>query len=109
MTISFLNLLVLYGAVHLIGDFAFQNTWMAQFKGKDWGVLLWHCLTYTAPFAMLMLIPDMPVTKTGLVLIVLTHYLIDALKARWQVIKSIWLDQLCHAGVLVGLIGVGLM
>lgn len=94
-------------ACHLIGDFAFQNAWMVAEKGKSWEVNGYHALTYTAPFVFLAFAPGAVLTLGALLVILVTHFWIDALKARWQVIKHIWMDQLCHFGVLAGLLAIG--
>lgn len=97
---------------HFIGDFAFQSAWMAAEKGKKVEVLLYHCATYTAPFALvLVLIRWMTNIEPSILCvpaIFLTHALIDTLSARLKIIKTIWGDQLCHAVVLT-LIFVGLL
>jgi len=78
-------------ACHFVGDFAFQSTWMSMEKGKSWEVNFYHCATYTATF-ILFAHPALLAT----VLILVTHYIVDTLKARYKVIDSIWLDQLLH-------------
>lgn len=98
---------------HFIGDFAFQSAWMAAEKGKKVEVLLYHCATYTAPFALtLVLIRWLTDLEPNILwcvsAIFLTHVLIDTLSARLHIIKTIWCDQLCHAVVLT-LIFVGLL
>ena len=75
---------------HLIGDFVFQNAWMASEKGKSWEVNFYHALLYTVPFWFLDL------SNGFLLLILITHFLIDPLKARYRIIKHIWQDQLLH-------------
>lgn len=78
-------------ACHFVGDFAFQSTWMSMEKGKSWEVNFYHCATYTATF-ILFAHPSLLAT----VLILVTHYIVDTLKARYKVIDLIWLDQLLH-------------
>ncbi len=84
--------LLLWLACHFVGDFAFQSTWMSMEKGKSWEVNFYHCATYTATF-VLFAHPSLVAT----VLILVTHYIVDTLKARYKVIGPIWLDQLLHA------------
>ena len=91
--------IIILGALHFIGDFAFQSNWMAMEKGRSWEVLLYHVLTYTAPFALLFLVTERA-TIAGLVFIAVTHFIEDAAKARYQLIKTIWADQLVHLVVL---------
>ncbi|PJA45050.1 hypothetical protein CO174_05190 [Candidatus Uhrbacteria bacterium CG_4_9_14_3_um_filter_50_9] len=94
--------LLVYFATHFIGDFAFQSTWMVSEKGKSWEVLIYHVLVWSAPFVLLLLIPELQpyITPEGLLVNSLSHIVIDALKARYNVIKTIWQDQLCHLGVI---------
>ena len=83
-------------ACHFVGDFAFQSTWMSMEKGKSWEVNFYHCATYTATF-VLFVHPSVPAT----LVILGTHFVIDALKARYRIIGPIWLDQLLHLSTIV--------
>lgn len=96
-----MNSLLLLVALHFIGDFAFQSAWMAMEKGKDWQVLTYHVCTYTAPFALLLEVPGSEATVAGVVFIFITHFVEDAAKGRYGLIKSIWLDQAIHLAVLI--------
>ena len=88
--------LLIWLACHFVGDFAFQSTWMSMEKGKSWEVNFYHCATYTATF-VLFAHPSLSATA----LILITHYIVDTLKARYKVIGPIWLDQLLHAFTLL--------
>ncbi len=101
--------LLVYAALHFIGDFPFQSTWMVMEKGKSWEIMLYHCLTYTAPFALMVLVPSMAdaVTMQGLAFVCLSHMVVDTLKARYKVIKEIWVDQLLHVATFVFCVAVG--
>ncbi|PJE76410.1 hypothetical protein COV05_04620 [Candidatus Uhrbacteria bacterium CG10_big_fil_rev_8_21_14_0_10_48_16] len=101
----------IYWALHMIGDFAFQSVWMISEKGKSWEVLIYHCLTYTAPFVVCLLHPDLTehVTPQGLALIFISHIFIDAAKSRWGWIKRIWVDQLWHLSMIALAIALGWM
>lgn len=90
--------LLMWLACHFIGDFAFQSTWMSIEKGKSWEVNFYHCATYTATF--ILFVHPTPSIR-AIFLILMTHYVIDTLKARYKVIDSIWLDQLLHVLVIV--------
>jgi hypothetical protein len=83
-------------ACHFVGDFAFQSTWMSMEKGKSWEVNFYHCATYTATF-VIFVHPSIQATAFLLV----THYIVDTLKARYKVIGPIWLDQLLHILTIV--------
>ncbi len=88
--------LLIWFACHFVGDFAFQSTWMSIEKGKSWEVNFYHCATYTATF-VLFAHPSLPASA----LILVTHYIVDTLKARYKVIGPIWLDQLLHGLTIV--------
>jgi len=60
-------------------------------KGKSWEVNFYHCATYTAVF-VLFVHPSL----TAIAILLGTHFVIDALKARYKVIGPIWVDQLLH-------------
>lgn len=85
------SMLLIWLACHFIGDFAFQSTWMSIEKGKSWEVNFYHCATYTATF-ILFAHPSLLATA----ILFGTHFVIDPLKARYNVIGPIWLDQLLH-------------
>lgn len=59
---------------HLIGDFALQNSWMANNKTKNWYAALVHCLVYFIPF--LFFFGGIMTAKAALVIIG-THFIID--------------------------------
>ncbi len=88
--------LLIWLACHFVGDFAFQSTWMSMEKGKSWEVNFYHCATYTATFVLFA-----HPTFLAVALILVTHYIVDTLKARYKVIGSIWLDQLLHMFTLI--------
>lgn len=87
--------LMIWLACHFVGDFAFQSTWMSVEKGKSWEVNFYHCATYTATF-ILFARPSL----TAIVILLVTHFVIDTLKARYKVIGPIWLDQILHVLVI---------
>ena len=88
--------LLIWLACHFVGDFAFQSTRMSMGKGKSWEINFYHCATYTATFV---LFAHSSLLATSLILV--THYIVDTLKARYKVICSIWLDQLLHVLTIV--------
>jgi len=95
-------------AAHFIGDFPFQADWMAANKGKSWEILAYHCLVYTATFALAScLTKGITVNPWAYLVLLITHVIIDALKARYNVVKKIWQDQLLHAIVLAALVAAG--
>jgi len=78
-------------ACHFLGDFAFQSEYMAMNKGKNWEVLFYHCAVYVSLFALF----GSTLLQLGVLLI--SHLIIDALKARYGYIKYIWQDQILHS------------
>ena len=91
--------LLIWLACHFVGDFAFQSTWMSVEKGKSWEVNFYHCATYTAVF-ILFAHPS----SAAIVVLLSTHFVVDALKARYKVIGPIWLDQLLHIATIIGIL-----
>ncbi|MBU4315060.1 DUF3307 domain-containing protein [Patescibacteria group bacterium] len=117
-----IKLVVMY-LLFVWGDFGLQSAWMAMEKGKSYEVLFYHAVTANAPIMLLWAIPDMnliivpgfsieiafSLSALGLVIRIVSHALIDALKARFYVLKSIKMDQFCHVAVDAGLILLGLV
>jgi hypothetical protein len=92
-----MNILVAI-ACHFVGDFPFQPDWMASNKGTNYEILLYHCLTYASVFVL------WGGASWGQALILLgSHFIIDMLKARWGIVKKIWVDQILHMLVIMGL------
>ena len=94
-----ISVLLTWLACHFVGDFAFQSTWMTVEKGKSWEVNFYHCATYTAVF-VLFLHPSFP----AIAVLLGTHFVVDALKARYKVIEPIWLDQLLHFATIIAIL-----
>ncbi len=90
-----LHVLLLFAA-HFVGDFAFQSAWMAMEKRKNLEVLAYHVFTYSTPFVVLAVFPDVSVTLMGLVLNAVLHFIVDYCKGR-EWVKTIWQDQMLHA------------
>ncbi len=93
--VSLATLLVWF-ACHFVGDFAFQSTWMSVEKGKSWEVNFYHCATYTAVFVLFA-----HPSPLAIAVLLGTHFVVDALKARYRVIGPIWVDQLLHIATIV--------
>src|SRR5437762_12727101 len=88
-----ISTLLVWLACHFVGDFAFQSTWMSVEKGKSWDVNFSQCATYTAKLSLFVR-PFLSVTAIAILLG--THFVVDALNARYKAIGPIWLDQLLH-------------
>lgn len=91
-------------AGHFIGDFAFQNDWMATQKAKSWEVNMYHALVYTAAILVVAKVGGATLPLSALAVIFVSHFIIDPMKARWHIIKHIWLDQLLHLIVLIAIL-----
>lgn len=74
---------------HLIGDYVLQNDFIAKTKGSNWYHLLVHCFLYIVPFYVCFGF------DWRLIAILVSHIIIDPLKARWNKINYCE-DQLYH-------------
>lgn len=74
---------------HFIGDYFLQDDYLASNKGKDWYLLFAHCMLYCVPFAFLY------GYDYRLLVLLVTHFYIDAMKARYKKI-DILVDQILH-------------
>lgn len=88
-------------AGHFIGDFGLQSEWMADNKGKSWEINGYHALTYTSSVFLAGFLGNMVLPIWAIVTLLISHFIIDALKARYKVIKSIWLDQILHIIIII--------
>ena len=91
------NLLALFG-LHFIADFPWQGDWLGLNKGKNWELMVYHCLIYAGSFAVFT-----NLSWKYIAIIFVTHLIIDPLKARWGIIKAIWQDQVLHLLVLTSI------
>ena len=80
-------------ACHFIGDYVLQIDFLAKTKGENWWHLIAHCVLYSVPFAVAFGI------DWRIALIVITHIVIDALKARYKKINYLT-DQMLHLIIL---------
>ncbi|MCK4636048.1 MAG: DUF3307 domain-containing protein [Candidatus Moranbacteria bacterium] len=83
-------------ACHFIGDFALQSNFLANNKGKSWEINFYHAITYTSTF---ILFSDISLTFYSLIFF--SHLIIDPLKAKYGIIKTIYTDQILHIVILV--------
>lgn len=88
-------------AGHFVGDTGLQTPWLGENKGKLWVANFLHAAVYTSVIFLAARIDGTTLTITAVAVIFGSHFLIDPLKARWGIIKSIWLDQVLHLAVLV--------
>ena len=78
---------------HFIGDYFLQDDYLASNKGKDWYLLFAHCMLYCLPFAFLY------GYDYRLLVLLATHFYIDAMKARYKKI-DILVDQILHYTII---------
>lgn len=74
---------------HLIGDFVLQNDYIVSNKGKNFYILAVHSILYCIPFVLLFSF------TWQLIFIVIAHFVIDMLKARYKLI-NFTADQILH-------------
>ena len=86
MTIELLLKLVF---CHLVGDYVLQCDFIAKTKGENWYHLFVHCVLYCLPFQICF------GTDWRLLVLLVTHLIVDALKARYKKI-SYTQDQVIH-------------
>ena len=79
---------------HLIGDYFLQSDFIAKTKGQNWYHLFVHCILYVVPFYIVFGL------DLRLVIIFISHVIIDALKARYHAISYLG-DQVIHYVIMV--------
>ena len=79
---------------HLIGDYFLQSDFIAKTKGQNWYHLFVHCILYVVPFYIAFGL------DLRLVIIFISHVIIDALKARYHAISYLG-DQVIHYVIMV--------
>ena len=89
-----LELLVKLVFCHLLGDYFLQIDFISQSKGKNPYHLFVHCALYCVPFYMWFGF------EWKLLLVFVTHLIIDHLKARKKAINYVT-DQVLHYIVLL--------
>lgn len=62
---------------HLIGDYLFQTSWMAQYKAARWVPLLTHCFVYTAAVALFAYVTFGGLSLLGVAFVFFTHVILD--------------------------------
>lgn len=79
---------------HLIGDYFLQSDFIAKTKGQNWYHLFVHCILYVVPFYIAFGL------DLRLVIIFISHVIIDALKARYHAISYLG-DQVIHYIIMI--------
>ena len=73
---------------HMFGDYVLQNDFVAKTKGENWYHLIVHSVLYSIPFLIFGL-------SYRLIILIISHIIIDALKARYNLLYYIE-DQVLH-------------
>ena len=74
---------------HAIGDYVLQSDFIATTKGQNWYHLFIHSILYTIPFYIYFHF------SWKIMVTIISHIIIDALKARYNKINYIE-DQIFH-------------
>ena len=74
---------------HMIGDYVLQTDFLAKTKGENWYHLIVHSVLYSVPFFIVF--GNVEVT----IFIIISHIIIDAVKARFKAINYVT-DQILH-------------
>ena len=82
-------------AAHFIGDFPLQSEWMVINKGKSWEISFYHAVVYASLFLLL------GCAWWQFLILLGSHFAIDPLKARWNIVKQVWQDQILHFIVIL--------
>ena len=84
-----LNNIYILLACHALGDYFLQIDFIAKTKGNNWWHLFIHSLLYTVPFYLYFGM------DYRLIILLVTHFFVDALKSRYDCINYIT-DQCLH-------------
>ena len=79
---------------HFVGDYVLQIDFIAKTKGANWWHLIAHCFLYSLPFYLAFGF----CWQIGV--IIGTHIIVDALKARWKKIGYV-ADQIAHLTMML--------
>lgn len=97
---------------HFIGDYVLQIRWLAETKGKEWYNMLVHCVLYSSSVGLVPLLHSHRFPLLGLIVIFVSHWLIDSWKVRMNSIAvseqdkkaNLYMDQLMHFMLLIAII-----
>ena len=100
MDTTVFQLIIVLFTAHLMGDFLFQNAWLARLKKKSFWALLLHSLVHAA--LAYLLVGRWVLWLLSMVIFV-SHTLIDLVKFRIKQdnLLAFFLDQLSHLAVIV--------
>lgn len=103
-----LNILIIMGITHVIGDFLFQSESLANEKKKEQKSLLVHALLYALAMSLLLVCVRWKYALLPLVIIAFSHLIIDFIKIKieqklnnpkWLLI-TFCVDQCLHLTVI---------
>ena len=80
--------------LHVLGDYFLQTDFLAKTKGSNFWHMAVHCLLYTVPFIVYFGIDN------RILLLFMTHFTIDSLKAHYNKIDYT-MDQVLHMAILI--------
>lgn len=86
---DFLIRMAIILACHFIGDYVLQTDYLAKTKGENMYHMFIHCFLYCLPFVITFWF------DWRLLVLFVTHFVIDTLKARYHKI-SYPVDQILH-------------
>jgi len=86
---------------HFIGDWAFQDDWFAQHKKTSHEIMFYHIAVYVSAIFLATAIVGIKLSWHSLLILFISHFIIDTLSSRMKLIKKIWLDQLFHILIIV--------
>lgn len=97
---------------HFIGDYVLKTEWLSATKGKEWYNMLVHCILYTGSVGWVLINWTNTFPYPGMICLFVSHWLIDTWKCntssvpvtKWDEKGYLYLDQIFHFMVLVGLI-----
>lgn len=85
--------------IHLLYDFHWQGSFIADYKSKSWFILGVHSITWgLCIYGVMYLFAEQQ--PWMLPFLIGTHFVIDAWKTRWTSLAplgaALWIDQLLH-------------
>lgn len=91
-----LNVIFMIVSLHFLADYVLQTRFVAESKGQNWYHMIVHCTLYAFPFSIYFGF------DWRIFVIIATHIIIDAGKARYYKISYVQ-DQILHFLILFGL------
>lgn len=89
-----IELILMLVLCHLVGDYVLQIDYIAKTKGSNIYHLIVHCLLYCLPLYICFGL------VWQLIVVLVTHFIIDILKAKYKKINYV-VDQVLHYIILL--------